>query len=473
MVILILFLGLAIPILIGFFLLKICFPHKRHRWLWITWKLFLAPAVGFALVSLTYYIWSVLFSPGAPIRYLIFIESSTIIGLIYLGFKNQSLPIENNFVLPRQSANKPLAIAATLLLLLLLANYFDHWLRASLSTPFGDWDAWAIWNLRASFIASGDRWLAGFSEVLSWSHPDYPLLLPLNIARIWVLLADRSVWVPILISLVYQVSLVGALVTTIQLERGYLQGIIAGIFGLLVLFASLSFKLYADVPIAVYILCANILIFFFETESKPNKLLALFSGFLVGAAVWTKNEGWAFLAATILVKLVVDFFNRKSRPLDGSWWRYFLLGLAPPLIATLHFKLALAPPSDLVENLDLSSMISDLLSGERYRIILGFAKQQFLGYGGLILPMIPLMLVYAVVTGVSIPGNQKVAVIALGLRITLLLVIYFFVYLLTPKDLAWHVSTSMERLVTQVFPSFILLFFLAVAPLYRVKITQT
>jgi uncharacterized membrane protein YadS len=118
-------------------------------------------------------------------------------------------------------------------------------------------------------------------------------------------------------------------------------------------------------------------------------------------------------------------------------------------------------------------MISDLLSGERYRIILGFAKQQFLGYGGLILPMIPLMLVYAVVTGVSIPGNQKVAVIALGLRITLLLVIYFFVYLLTPKDLAWHVSTSMERLVTQVFPSFILLFFLAVAPLYRVKITQT
>ncbi|MGW8224818.1 MAG: hypothetical protein ACWGOY_03755, partial [Anaerolineales bacterium] len=196
------------------------------------------------------------------------------------------------------SRNKPLAIAATLLFLLLLVNYFDDWLRASLSTPFGDWDAWAIWNLRASFIASGDRWLSGFSEVLSWSHPDYPLLLPLNIARIWILLADRSVWVPILISLVFQVSLVGVLVATIQLLRGYLQGILAGIFGLLVLFASLSFKLYADIPIAVYFLCANILIFFSEMESKPNKPLALLSGFLVGAAVWTKNEGWAFLAAT-------------------------------------------------------------------------------------------------------------------------------------------------------------------------------
>jgi hypothetical protein len=371
------------------------------------------------------------------------------------------------------SRNKPLAIAATLLFLLLLVNYFDDWLRASLSTPFGDWDAWAIWNLRASFIASGDRWLSGFSEVLSWSHPDYPLLLPLNIARIWVLLADRSVWVPILISLVFQVSLVGVLVATIQLFRGYLQGILAGIFSLLVLFASLSFKLYADIPIAVYFLCANILIFFSEIDSSPSKPFALFSGFLVGAAVWTKNEGWAFLAATVLIKLSVDFFNRKSRPVPGIWWGYFLLGLALPLIATLHFKLVFAPPGDLVENLNPSTLIRDLVSGDRYLIILRFARGQLIEYGSLILPMIPLMLVYGIFMGVSLPEDQKFAVISLGLRMTLLMGIYFLVYVLTPKDLVWHVSTSIERLVTQVFPSFILLFFLVVSPPDRVRIPQT
>ena len=58
------------------------------------------------------------------------------------------------------------------------------------------------------------------------------------------------------------------------------------------------------------------------------------------------------------------------------------------------------------------------------------------------------------------PTGQKKAVISLALRITLLAGFYFLVYLFTPKDLAWHLGTSLERLVTHIFPSFILLFFL-------------
>ena len=37
---------------------------------------------------------------------------------------------------------------------------------------------------------------------------------------------------------------------------------------------------------------------------------------------------------------------------------------------------------------------------------------------------------------------------------------YFFVYLTTPHDLAWHVNTSMDRLLIHLWPSTLLAVFL-------------
>ena len=79
--------------------------------------------------------------------------------------------------------------------------------------------------------SSGSEWLQGFSEEIAWSHPDYPLLLPLNVARLWITQAERSVLAPILLGLIYQLSLVGLLITSVMFFRGNLQGIIAGIIG--------------------------------------------------------------------------------------------------------------------------------------------------------------------------------------------------------------------------------------------------
>jgi hypothetical protein len=138
--------------------------------------------------------------------------------------------------------------------------------------------------------------------------------------------------------------------------------------------------------------------------------------------------------------------------------------LAPLLLATIHFKFVYAPPSDLVENLSFGSITAAFLSADRYLMIFRFVKDQILEYGNLIFPLIPLLLIYGIIMGISIPRNQKTAVMSLALRITLLTGIYFLVYLFTPKDLVWHLSTSMERLVTQIFPSFILLIFLVVSP---------
>ena len=54
------------------------------------------------------------------------------------------------------------------------------------NVPHGDWDAWAIWNLHARFLALGaSEWRLLFRPELTFSHNDYPLLLPAIVARTW------------------------------------------------------------------------------------------------------------------------------------------------------------------------------------------------------------------------------------------------------------------------------------------------
>jgi hypothetical protein len=53
------------------------------------------------------------------------------------------------------------------------------------ANPYGEWDAMAIWNLRARFLSSGgDLWLRAVSSesvggMAGVAHPGYPLFLPL------------------------------------------------------------------------------------------------------------------------------------------------------------------------------------------------------------------------------------------------------------------------------------------------------
>jgi hypothetical protein len=39
---------------------------------------------------------------------------------------------------------------------------------------------------------------------------------------------------------------------------------------------------------------------------------------------------------------------------------------------------------------------------------------------------------------------------------------YFMIYVISPRDLEWHILTSLDRLYSQLWPCFILTFFLIV-----------
>ena len=60
------------------------------------------------------------------------------------------------------------------ILLILSVNKFLYEMKV---TPFGAWDAWAIWNFHARFLYAGVHyWTRMFDPVLLYSHSDYPFL---------------------------------------------------------------------------------------------------------------------------------------------------------------------------------------------------------------------------------------------------------------------------------------------------------
>ena len=76
---------------------------------------------------------------------------------------------------------------------------------------------------------------------------------------------------------------------------------------------------------------------------------------------------------------------------------------------------------------------------------------------------IPLLMVgfYFLLKG-KIPREESPAIRASALALALTLGGYFFIYLITPYDIYWHLRFSLNRLLIQLWPSAIFLFFLRI-----------
>jgi hypothetical protein len=139
-------------------------------------------------------------------------------------------------------------------------------IASSRAAPHGDWDAWAIWNQHARFLFRGGdgSWRDFFS--IAWSQPDYPLLLPASIARVWAYAGHESTLGPALIAIVFGIASVTLVVTT-------LEGRLRWIAGMLMLGASTFLTQVpsqcADVPLACFIV-ATLAVTFGDVLRIPN-----------------------------------------------------------------------------------------------------------------------------------------------------------------------------------------------------------
>jgi hypothetical protein len=439
------FLALIPRALLGF-----CAAH----WIWnssgnkhLLLKVCLAVPLGVGLSSLASFLWIWI---GFPLSAYTFVELGVVALLtLYTAGTDRKTFLQ---ILRNKIALSGSEKAWLLLAVLGLAVFAGGFYIAGWQNPHGLVDAWTNWNVAARFIyRGGEFWQATFLR--EFDHPDYPLLLSMSNAATWTLIGKDYIRAPMLLGFLFAGSTLGLLFGILNILKGGAQASLA----MLILAAQpgityQAMSQMADSPEAMYFLAsAGLIPVFFLVRDRR---IAVLAGILAGLSAWTKNEGLTFVLASCLVWALIAVFHEKKS--FGS----FVLGLAFPAAVILLFQVFLAPANDLflIER-DVSALAQDL---QRYKLIVSSAGRALLNFGGGIIGVPILMFIYALLAGRS--ARPAAGLWPVLMLISIQLVIYFAVYVVTPYDLIWHLNTSLGRLYVHVFPVCVLCLFAWLAP---------
>ena len=449
---------------IGFMLMRLANPAGEQGPQWAAFLLELALGAGFgiALVSLLFF--ALLLIHAAYAAVMLSAEAVLLVASSGLLLVRPE----------RKTAAKPEARATGFWWYWMLRGAFMAGVflvvaameNSARTIRFGTWDAWNIWNLRAKFLAGpGDTWTRAFSPALNYfSHPDYPLLLSGFVAQAWKFSGGTtSPLVPSLTAAIFAASVVALLISALALVRGMGSALLAGLVLLATSsFLGLSMSQYADVPLSFYYLATIVLaLLSADSQGTYRAVIAVLFGAFASFAAWTKNEGLVFFILSMGCYLFV-LRNRKTARSAVALWCYPLLGAVPGLLVVGYFKMFLAPPSDLGGQSGFQ-VLYKLVQPGRYWIIGKALVARALELGDWWTHPLLLIAILAITLGFRINERQRKGVLTGWLLLILLFLAYCGVYLITPLDLRFHLSTSLVRLYSQMWPSFLFLTFLVLA----------
>ena len=142
----------------------------------------------------------------------------------------------------------------------------------------------------------------------------------------------------------------------------------------------------------------------------------------------------------------------------------YFIGLLPPLLASLFFKIWFVPPTDLINQRSSAELLAKMLDWHRYPTILESFVSIGWSFGYWTLnPFLPL-LALIIVCGVDRRIARNMGWVSGCSIVTLVLIGYFAVYVLTNYDLRYHLDSSLDRLIMHVWPSILFLLGLAMKP---------
>lgn len=355
---------------------------------------------------------------------------------------------------PRE-APFPLELAAFAVAAVAIAAVVAAFARYAWMAPHGDWDAWAIWNHHARFLyRGGAAWRAGFSPELVWSHPDYPVLVPAAIARLWAYSAESRA-VPAIVSGAFVVA--GLVVVFGAVAR--LRGAVAGACAAALLAASDQWIVWGaaqggDVPAAALLAgaCAALLV---ASLPGPHRVrLVAVAGALLALCGWTKDEGLMF--AALLGGWTLLRAGRAGAPRAAA---ALAAGAAVPALVWAHFRFAVAPGLGNVISGGggVADYLARLVDPGRWQVILAGVPKHLPGDGGRVA-------LYALLAA-ALLGARPRSALRSPVLVPLLasFAAFLVVYAITPLDLGYHVTTSAPRVLLQPWPA-LLMALLAIGP---------
>jgi hypothetical protein len=242
------------------------------------------------------------------------------------------LALRKPFPRPRlEGPGKWIACAVILCQLLFLARFVG-------STAIA-WDGLVVWEVKARIAMTngGCIPIEYFSDpTRAWSHPDYPLMLPMleTWIYLWLGKADQSL-ARVIFPCFYLAALLLIYTSVADVARKRWWGLcVAAALFFIPFFTdgqSNVFTGYADFPLAVLYLAAVDSLLRYFRKPEPSRLL-IFSIY-AGALPWMKREGLILWLCLMLVA-GVEFLRRSE-------YRRALLAATPGLVLIVGWKLAL------------------------------------------------------------------------------------------------------------------------------------
>jgi hypothetical protein len=329
-----------------------------------------------------------------------------------------------------------------------LALFLGDFQAASDANPLGEWDAAGIWNLRARFLAGGEAtWRAAISPANP--HPGYPLLLSSFLALQWMAGGGGfPAAVPIVASLLFALALLGLLVGGVAVgRRSTGLGLLAGL--LLMgseVFAAQAASQYSDLVLGLAVLATLVLVEEAGAAglSPPRSGLLAAAGLAIGLAPWTKNEGIPFAVAALAV---CGWRFRRA-----AMWT--AAGALPGVAASVLLK-AMAEGRESVLPASAAEALGKMAEFSRWGQVLGgFAKGVWEAGPGWGHPVLLCAVLWAVLR--LVPSEERRAArLWPAIPVAAMLAAEFGLLLVSTADLAWHLSTSVSRLLAQVWPGLI------------------
>ncbi len=446
-----------LSMLIGILLFLLLCPLQAKSRIDLLLITILGSGLGLGISSGMYFIYLLFF--GTNQYYFIFeINLVIILLIIFLNRKqNRGLSI-NSYIKCRSDQHCKILLILPYCFWITLTLSIFSFLNQLILYPHGMGDPWAIWNLHARFLyRGGNNWKDGFTNIISWSHPDYPLLLSGYVARCWKWVGNDTVLVPAFVSMFFTYMTVGLVYSSISVFRTREQGYLAGLTLLCVpFFIEHGAQQYADIPIGFYFLATFVLFSFQERLSQKHPHFPIFTGIFSSLAAWTKNEGLLFLFVVLLVGFIVNLTTKNHASLKQTMW--FIIGALPVLILLIYFKTQIAPRGDIFSAQSSQQIIDKLSTVKRYIEIITSYVKEILRFGkGYTFAV---LVIYFLLLGINKDNKSNKTYLPYISIILFMLIGYFIIYLITPHDLKWHLDSSLNRLFIQLWPSFVFIFFL-------------
>ncbi len=302
----------------------------------------------------------------------------------------------------------------------------------AVAKKYGEWDAMAIWNLHARYLADPENWQKLFQNV-HYGHPDYPICLPATLAFFMRLFSSPgSYMIPFIFSMYIAICIPVLIYGELWRRNGPVAVVILALFVIEIFYIINSMSQNADLLLSFFFLSAMVCS---RYAAENNKYLVL-SILFVGCCAWTKNEG-IILAAIFLAFNARLFFSKKAL-------RYTIVAMLAPALIIITYKLRCPVKNDIMSELN-GNVAGHLFSKERYETVSGFFMEiinKRLAYTRL---LVAVFLILCLAKR-KWPGKD------FGIVATCIAA-YFMIYILTPKDINWHLDTSAERLIFQLYPS--------------------